>query len=89
MTRGSLYKIGITNRSFYDRYPKEDKAKMTLIKTWEYEDGDKALQREQAIIREYVDFQYKGPAVISSGANWHREVFTCDILSLDHDVIND
>lgn len=88
--RGTLYKIGITNRSFDERYRPEDKAKMTLIKTWEFEDGHKASQREQEIIREYVDFQYKGPAVILTSApeqNQHREVFTCDILSLDHDVI--
>lgn len=90
VTRGTLYKIGITNRSFDERYRLEDKAKMTLIKTWEFEDGHEALQREQEIIREYIDFQYKGPVVILTSAadqNQHREVFTRDILSLDHDVI--
>ncbi len=87
VTRGTLYKIGITNRSFDDRYPSKDKAKMTLVKTFEFEDGHKALQREQEIIREYIDFQYNGPAVIStSEVDSHREVFTCDILSLDHDI---
>ncbi len=60
---------------------------MTLVKTFEFEDGHKALQREQEIIREYIDFQYNGPAVIStSEVDSHREVFTCDILSLDHDI---
>jgi hypothetical protein len=88
VTRGTLYKIGITNRSFDDRYGSEDQAKMTRLKIWEFEDGHKAKQREAEIISEYINFQYKGPAVISTGnVDQHREVFTCDILSLDHDVI--
>lgn len=92
VTRGTLYKIGITNRSFDERYGQEDLGKMTLIKTWEFEDGRRALQGEQEIIREYVDFQYRGPVVILSSSadqNQHREVFVCDILALDHDLLTD
>ena len=76
---GALYKIGITNRTVAERYIKE-KAKLDVIKVWEYPLGKDARDAEQAIIKEYKDSLYTGDPLLVDG---NTEVFRYDILGLD------
>jgi hypothetical protein len=74
-----VYKIGVTNYTVRTRYP-EYWDRITIIQTWFFWDGYKALAREQEILRECCSFRYHGPAVIGSG---YSELFSCDVLKLD------
>lgn len=77
----TLYKIGITNRSIRRRYPVEDLARIREIKTWSFDNGAEAVERESAILREFVVHFYSGPDVLVGGGN--TELFVRDILGLD------
>ena len=77
---GQAYKIGITNRTLDERFNLTDLESIKVLKTWQYEDGNKCRSKETEIKRTYKEHQYKGPNLLSSG---NSELFTEDILMLD------
>lgn len=75
-----MYKIGITNNSVEDRFNKIDLETITVLKIWEYIDGNEAYIQEQKILKEFNRFRYKGSNILSSG---NSEIFTHDVLGID------
>jgi hypothetical protein len=75
-----LWKIGITNNTVKDRFPRDFK-KITILETWGYELGKDAYIREQEIIRQYRHLGYTGDPVLMDSGN--TELFVEDILGLD------
>jgi hypothetical protein len=76
---GKGYKIGITNRTVAERFVGETN-KIEVIKTWYYESGKDARDREQEVLSEYKPMKYIGEHLLSSG---NTELFNKDILELD------
>ena len=54
--------IGITNRTFKERYIPSDHGLMTLLHTEQYESGADAREREKALQIQFADKLYVGPA---------------------------
>jgi len=79
----TLYKIGITNLSVKRRFPVLDRLRIRVIKTWNYDIGKDAAERELEILTQYASYKYLGPDVLSGSGN--TELFVTDILSLDTD----
>lgn len=77
----TLYKIGITNRSVKARFSKQDLDKITVLRTIEFDTGQKAFDLEQYYLHLFKDCRYKGEDVLKSGGN--TEILTTDILGLD------
>lgn len=77
---GSVYKIGITNKSVEERFPSE-MSKIKIIKTWLYADGLEAYEMEQRVLNEFKDSSYTGPELLKSG---NTELFEWDVLGLDN-----
>lgn len=77
----TLYKIGITNLTVRKRFPNVDLRRIKTIKTWSFERGEDAAQREISILREFSDDLYVGPAVLVGAGN--TELFVRDVLDLD------
>jgi len=75
----TVYKIGITNNSVKDRFREESKY-ITVLRTWEFEYGQKAINLEQSILKEYSYAKYKGEPILKSG---NTEMFIDDVLLLD------
>jgi hypothetical protein len=75
---GKAYKIGITNRTVEERFKIEDLNRISVIKTWYYENGNDARQHETEFLRKYKDFKYKGPKILYSG---NTEMFFKDVLN--------
>ncbi len=75
------YKIGITNRTLKERYSKKELKQIRIVKTWNYDLGKEAYDREQLIIKEFkhslVDINPLNSSVKS------KEIFNHDILGLD------
>ena len=76
-----FYKIGITNRSVESRFNEIDLEKITILKTWYFENGADALKEETRILREYRGFNQNGSIWALSSGN--HELFTKDVLELD------
>ena len=76
-----LYKIGITNLTVKKRFPAVDLARIRLIKTWDYEKGAEAAERELEVLREFMDDRYAGDDVLIGAGN--TELFVRDVLGLD------
>jgi len=76
---GKGYKIGITNRTVAERFVGEAD-KIEVIKTWYYESGKDARDREQEVLSKYKSMKYIGEHLLSSG---NTELFNKDILELD------
>jgi len=74
-----LYKIGITNNTVTSRFKKSDLELITVLATHEYKIGSDAFKQEQEILKEYKQFKYGGPPILSSG---NTELFTENILNL-------
>lgn len=74
-----LYKIGITNRTVNERFNLTDLAKIEIVKQKLYENGQDALDWETKLKRQFKEYQYKGPNILSSG---NTELFTEDIINL-------
>lgn len=79
ISKGLAYKIGITNRSVRERFPRDWK-KIEILKEWYFEDGQMAYAKEKEIMTTYFEFKYEGPELLESG---NSELFTRDILNLD------
>ena len=77
---GEAYKIGITNRTVEARFSLTDLKSISVIKTWHFSSGKDALKKESAIKKEYVEYKYTGPDLLTSG---NTELFYKDILCLD------
>lgn len=77
---GTAYKIGITNYTVQERFTNADLKKIRIVKTWEYAVGKNAYIDEQFYLKQYKEFKYKGPALLSSG---NTELFHIDVLELD------
>ena len=75
------YKIGITNRTVEDRFPRPDLARIRIVKTWGYAIGRAAAARQQEILSQFAGERYYGPDILLSG---NTELFTHDILGLDN-----
>ncbi len=79
ISNGLAYKIGITNRSVRERFPR-DWEKIEILKEWYFEDGQMAYAKEKDIMTTYFEFKYEGPELLESG---NSELFMMDILNLD------
>lgn len=74
-----LYKIGITNSTVNKRFTLLDREVITVLRQTEYLLGKDAYDEEQRILKEFKQFQYIGPDILSSG---NTELFTQDVLSI-------
>jgi predicted DNA-binding protein YlxM (UPF0122 family) len=80
----NLFKIGITNRSVFERFSDpSDRKKISVIKVWNFKTGDEAYKKEQNIIKKHILSKYKGPEILLGGGN--TELFKIDILDLYKD----
>lgn len=77
---GTLYKIGITNRSESTRFRSQDTEKITLIRRWQFDLGAIAQSFETRIKQRFRKSQYRGEPVLTDG---NTELFTKDVLGLD------
>jgi hypothetical protein len=77
----TLYKIGITNLSVKRRFPTLDFVRMRIVKTWQFEVGRDAAEREAEIISQFAGDRYYGPDILVGAGN--TELFTHDVLGLD------
>jgi hypothetical protein len=76
-----LYKIGITNRSVQERFDNtEDRDRIVVIRTWNYDSGRAAFEREKELLKAHRSSRYDGPDVLVNG---NTELFTRDVLELD------
>ena len=81
---GELYKIGITNLSVKKRFTNDDLQKINTVKTWEFDVGGDARDMEREILAQHSDDRYTGEPVLANG---NTELFTRDILKLDHNLL--
>jgi len=75
------YKIGITNLSIKRRFPTIDRARIRIVKTWQFEVGCDAAKREAEILRQFPRDRYYGTDILVGAGN--TELFTHDVLGLD------
>lgn len=73
----TAYKIGITNNDINVRFPPRELKKIIVLKTWHYEKGKDAYDKEQQILKEFSQFKYTGDDLLRSG---NTELFNKDIL---------
>ena len=78
INNGEAYKIGITNHSVKKRYSPLEMKSIKILKQWYYESGQDAYNEEQRILKEFKEFKYIGPDVLSSG---NTELFTDNVFS--------
>lgn len=72
-----LYKIGITNKTVNERFNLKELSKIEVVKLTEYNTGQDAYNEEQRILKQFKEYQYIGPDILTSG---NTELFTIDIL---------
>ena len=77
----TLYKIGITNLSVKRRFLTEDLARIRIVKTWQFEVGYDAAEREAEILSQFTGDRYYGTDILVGAGN--TELFTRDVLGLD------
>ncbi len=76
----NLFKIGLTRKSVEDRFKHDLKnINIEIIETWHFDNGEDAYDKEQKILKAYVDYRYKGENILKSG---NTELFTEDVLKL-------
>ncbi len=80
VSNGKAYKIGITNTTVSKRYSNKELLNITLLKEWYFDNGQEAYSMEQAILKQYREFKYKGKKLLKSG---NTELFFLDVLGLD------
>jgi len=73
-----LYKIGVTNRSVGKRFSVEERAKFNVVKIFDFVNGQKCYDTEQAILSHFKEFRYDGTPLLKSG---NTEIFIKNILS--------
>ena len=77
------YKIGITNRTVSDRFDHE-KIPYTVINETIFSLGKDAYEQEQAILKEFFQWRYKGKPFLVQG---NTELFTRDVLYIDSSIL--
>ncbi len=80
INNGEAYKIGITNNTVEVRFRAEDLKKIEVLKTWKFDTGREAMDRETQIKRDFKESQWNGKSLLTSG---NTELFSKDILMLD------
>lgn len=75
------YKIGITNRTYKERYTLTDLALVEEAHVLFFENGQDAWDLETKIKREFKDSLYIGDSVILQGAKGNAELFIKDVLN--------
>ena len=78
------YKIGITNNTTSKRFQSE-KTPYIVIKETHYLVGKDARDKEQAILKQFVKYKYKGQSFLTVGGN--TELFNRDVLQLDDSIL--
>lgn len=76
---GTHYKIGVTNRSVFERFSKDEHQRITVIKTWDYPIGQDALMQEKRILTLYKEYLHSGEPILRDG---NTEIFIKDVLEL-------
>ncbi len=74
----NVYKIGITLETIQNRFRKDKNVKIEVLNKWIFEDGSKAYNLEQRILKEFNNFQYFGSNILVNG---NSELFTKNILN--------
>jgi len=74
-----LYKIGISNRTVMERFPR-DISKITILDIQHFPVGADAYAREQEILEEFDADRYDGPDILRDNGN--DELFILDVLRL-------
>jgi len=82
----TAYKIGITNRTVFQRYNAVDLAKITVLSKVHYNQGIIAREEERRILKEFKQYKWKGPNLLRSG---NTELFDRDVLELDEKDIDE
>jgi len=80
INNGLAYKIGITNFSVEIRFKLCDLKNITVLKTWEFDTGDKAIKEELRIKKEFLYARWTGDDLLTNG---NTELFNSDVLQLD------
>jgi len=75
------YKIGITNRTYKERYTLTDLALVEEAHVLFFDNGQDALDLETKIKREFKEYLYTGGSIILQGAKGNAELFTKDVLN--------
>lgn len=73
---GKAFKIGITNRSVGVRFTITDLKTIEVLEVIKFSEGRHARDSEQRILKNYQEYKYTGPALLSSG---NTELFYTDI----------
>lgn len=81
----NLYKIGISS-NFKHRFNRDIRhgVEIKIIKTWKYEKGEQALEKEKEILTKFNQYKYIGEKVLFYG---NTELFTKDILNLENNLV--
>lgn len=78
----TAYKIGITMNTVESRYAGE-LDKVTVLKEWVHETRESALQAEETILLDHIEFMWCGRDLLEAG---NTELFSKDVLGLDHPI---
>lgn len=75
----NVFKIGITLTNVNNRFKKDLRkgTNIEIINKWVFDDGSKAYQLEQKILKEFNNYQYFGTNILISG---NSELFTHNII---------
>jgi len=76
----ALYKIGVTNRTVAERFPRDSKS-ITILEIFKFQKGAEAYAYEQRTLQDNAAFRYSGPDVLQGNGN--DELFIRDVLGLD------
>lgn len=79
------YKIGVTNKSILERFKRETKVKVEPIFEIYFDLGYDAFLCEQTIIRNNLNYLYKGEEQIMKSNN-NAEIFVKDVLGMSRDA---
>ena len=78
---GTYYKIGITNRSVWARFSKDEHHRIRIVKEWCYPCGKDTQIDEAKVLQEHKsDLIQNGVKVLRNG---NTEIFSRDVLGLD------
>ena len=77
---GETFKIGITNNDVETRFAPADLKRIDVIKTWDFERGQDAKDREAMVLRDFAEDRIDTGDLFVSGGN--TEMFNRDVLGL-------
>jgi hypothetical protein len=86
INNGQAYKIGITNKSVQERFTVTDLQSIQVLSLWKFTDGAECYAAEQAILKQFKEFQYKDQKLLSSG---NTELFNVDIYQTYKEQIDE